>query len=68
MNFGVIITRGACPWQIFPQGPDGTAPIHLEGTYHLIHLSQELPLSFSQAGPPGRRFGRGWRWRAPANR
>ena len=51
MNFGVIITRGACPWQIFPQGPDGTAPIHLEGTYHLIHLSQELPLSFSQAGP-----------------
>ena len=29
------------------QGPDGTACIRLEGKYHLVHLSQELPLQFS---------------------
>ena len=46
-KFGVTITRGAVPWQIFQQGPDGTAVIRLEGEYHLVHLSQELPLSFS---------------------
>ena len=46
MNFGVTITAGAKPWQIFQQGADGTAVIHLTGAYHLVHLSQELPLSF----------------------
>ena len=43
MDYGVTITRGAAPWQIFQQGPDGTACIRLEGKYHLVHLSQELP-------------------------
>ena len=47
MNYGVTITNGAVPWQIFQQGPDGTAPICLEGEYHLVRLSQELPLAFS---------------------
>ena len=51
MNAGVIIERGASPWQIFQQGPDGTAPIRLEGTYHLVRLSQELPLAFSEVPP-----------------
>lgn len=51
MNAGVIIERGASPWQIFQQGPEGTAPIRLEGTYHLVRLSQELPLAFSQVPP-----------------
>ncbi|WP_418667867.1 sialate O-acetylesterase [Allofournierella sp.] len=48
MNFGVTITKGAVPWQIFQQGADGTAAIRLEGAYHLVHLSQELPLQFEQ--------------------
>ena len=52
MKFGVIITGGASPWQIFQPGPDGTAPIRLEGTYHRVHLSQELPLQFEEV--PGR--------------
>ena len=39
MDYGVTITRGAAPWQIFQQGPDGTACIRLEGKYHLVHLS-----------------------------
>ena len=51
MNAGVIIERGASPWQIFQQGPEGSAPIRLEGTYHLVRLSQELPLAFSQVPP-----------------
>ena len=51
MNAGVIIERGASPWQIFQQGPEGTAPIRLEGTYHLVRLSQELPLAFSEVPP-----------------
>ena len=48
MKFGVTITGGAAPWQIFQQGSDGTAAIHLTGEYRLIHLSQELPLEFSE--------------------
>ena len=27
MDYGVTITRGAAPWQIFQQGPDGTAAL-----------------------------------------
>ncbi len=46
MDFGVTITAGAKPWQIFQQGADGTAAIHLTGMYHLVHLSPELPLAF----------------------
>lgn len=46
MNFGVTITKGASPWQIFQQGPDGTVSIHLEGEYRRVRLSQELPLEF----------------------
>ena len=30
MDYGVTITRGAAPSQIFQQGPDGTACIRLE--------------------------------------
>ena len=47
MDYGVTITRGASPWQIFQQGEDGTACIRLEGRYRLTRLSQELPLQFS---------------------
>ena len=48
MNFGVTITSGAKPWQIFQQGADGTASIHLKGEYRLIQLTQELPLQFTE--------------------
>ncbi len=46
MNCGVTITSGASPWQIFQQGLDGTAAIHLAGRCHRVRLSQELPLTF----------------------
>lgn len=48
MKFGVTITGGASNWQIFGQGEDGTACIHLCGEYFPEHLSQELPLQFSR--------------------
>ncbi len=48
MKFGVTITGGAKPWQIFQQGSDGTASIHLTGEYRLIQLSQEIPLQFTE--------------------
>lgn len=47
MKYGVTITRGASPWQIFQQNEDGFAAIRLEGEYHLVRLSQELPLEFT---------------------
>ena len=47
MKYGVTITRGAAPWQIFQQNEDGFAAIRLEGEYHLVRLSQELPLEFT---------------------
>ena len=53
MNYGVTITGGAVPWQIFQQNSEGVAPIRLWGSYHLIRLSQELPLEFSPV-PPAR--------------
>ena len=40
MNYGVTITGGAVPWQIFQQNQEGFASIRLRGDYHLIHLSQ----------------------------
>lgn len=46
MEFGVTISSGARPWQIFQQGKDGTASIHLAGCCHRVRLSQELPLEF----------------------
>ena len=46
-NFGVTIT-GAAPWQIFQQRADGHSGIRLWGEYHCVHLSQELPLEFSE--------------------
>lgn len=46
MQFGVTIASGAQPWQIFQQGADGTAAIHLTGRCHRVRLSQELPLEF----------------------
>ena len=51
MKYGVTITRGAVPWQIFQQNEEGAACIRLEGEYHLIRLSQELPLEFSPVPP-----------------
>lgn len=46
MNYGAIVTSGISPWQIFQQGPDGTADIRISGEYHLVHLSQEVPIQF----------------------
>lgn len=51
MDFGVTITSGVQPWQIFQQKADHTASIHLSGEYHLVHLSQELPLQFERIAP-----------------
>ena len=48
MDFGVTITSGARPWQIFQQSEDGTAAIHLKGRCSRVRLSQELPLSFQR--------------------
>lgn len=49
MNYGVTITSGVCPWQIFQQ-KDGKSDISINGAYTLIHLSQELPLKFAPVG------------------
>ena len=46
MDYGVTITRGAAPWQIFQQGPDGTACIRLEGKYHLV---PQIPEKFFES-------------------
>ncbi len=46
MNFGVTITDGARPWQIFQQSETGTAAIRLKGRIYRTRLSQELPLTF----------------------
>lgn len=51
MKFGVTITSGASPWQIFQQGDDGAAAITVGGDYHLVRLSQELPLQFDHVAP-----------------
>lgn len=48
MKFGVTITGGAAPWQIFQQRSDGTASIRLTGEYRLVQLSQEIPLQFTE--------------------
>ena len=42
---------GRVPVANLSAGAEGTAPIRLEGTYHLVRLSQELPLAFSQVPP-----------------
>ena len=47
MKYGVTITQGATPWQIFQQNERGFAAIRLEGEYHRVHLTQEIPLQFS---------------------
>lgn len=46
MDYGVTISNGAKPWQIFQQ-KNSKATIDLNGKYKLIHLSQELPLVFT---------------------
>lgn len=48
MNYGVKITGGAVPWQIFQQNKNGKVDIAIKGTYNLVQLSQELPLQFTQ--------------------
>ena len=47
MDFGVTITGGVSPWQIFQQNESGTARIRVFGNCRRVHLSQELPLQFS---------------------
>lgn len=47
MNYGVTIEKGAYPWQIFQQ-KDGCADITVEGGFRCIHLSQEVPLVFTE--------------------
>lgn len=47
MDFGVTITGGVSPFQIFQQNERGTACIRVSGKYRRIHLSQELPLAFT---------------------
>lgn len=49
---GVVIERGASPWQIFQQNEQGFAVIRLSGTAHRVRQSFELPLEFS-AVPDG---------------
>ena len=49
---GVVIKRGASPWQIFQQNEQGFAIIRLSGTAHRVRQSFELPLEFS-AVPEG---------------
>ena len=49
---GVVIERGASPWQIFQQNEQGFAVIRLSGTAHRVQQSFELPLEFS-AVPEG---------------
>ena len=49
---GVVIERGASPWQIFQQNDQGFAVIRLSGTAHRVRQSFELPLEFS-AVPEG---------------
>lgn len=46
MNYGVTVTYGLRPWQILQQREDHTAKITVGGEYHLVHLSQELPIQF----------------------
>lgn len=46
VDYGVTITAGITPWQIFQQGEDGTARIHVSGKYRCVHLSQEVPIVF----------------------
>jgi len=47
MDFGVTITGGVSPFQIFQQNERGTACIRVSGKCRRIHLSQELPLAFT---------------------
>ena len=47
MDFGVTITGGVSPFQIFQQNERGTASIRICGKCRRIHLSQELPLAFT---------------------
>ncbi len=48
MDYGVHITAGAMPWQIFQQSAEGTARISLKGTWRRIHQSFELPIRFEE--------------------
>ncbi|MEN6419603.1 MAG: sialate O-acetylesterase [Clostridiaceae bacterium] len=47
MDFGVTITGGVSPFQIFQQNERGTASIRICGKCRRVHLSQELPLEFT---------------------
>lgn len=48
MNYGVTITKGAAPYQIFQQDLLGNAIIHLQGQCSRTRQSFELPLVFEQ--------------------
>ena len=47
MKYGVTVTGGLAPWQILQQRENGTAKVSVRGEYHRVHLSQELPIVFS---------------------
>ena len=40
MDFGVTISGGVSPWQIFQQNESGTARIRVFGNCRRVHLSQ----------------------------
>ncbi|MEG0269363.1 MAG: sialate O-acetylesterase [Clostridia bacterium] len=48
MEYGVTLQWGVKPWQIFQQRPDGTACIAFGGKYTRVHLSPDVPISFTR--------------------
>ena len=65
---GVVIERGASPWQIFQQNEQGFAVIRLSGTAHRVRQSFELPLEFSAVPSAGQRRTAAGRSRLTASR
>lgn len=53
MAYGVMLEQGAQPWQIFQQGPDGTARIHLQGSYALGRLICPPPFAVEPVAAGG---------------
>lgn len=47
MKYGVTITEGVKPWQIFQQ-EQGCADIAIKGEYRICHVSGELPLVYEE--------------------
>lgn len=47
MDYGVVISKGAQPWQIFQQDEQGKAGFSIEGRYSRARLSSSVPIHFS---------------------